>query len=877
MKKYAVLVLFVCAVRSPLAQSIISGAVTDGLDQAVNGASVTISEPGTDGILAYALTDAKGTYRIQFKSDLKKIQLNARALGYHDVHKTIENKSQIIDFSLREAAIKLREVIVKVPPIKRSGDTISYNVQSFADKKDRSIADVLAKMPGIEVLSDGQVLYQGKALNKFYIDGLDLLEGKYNLATENLPHDKVSQVQVLENHQPIKILDTVVSSDRAALNIKLKNKVSFTGKAETGTGFSPLLWDINATPMLFTPKRQMISAYQANNIGGDAASQLKTLTIENLLENLGNDYAKRDLLGTQPSNTPNLPQKRWLDNNVHLLTTNGLIALKKDYQLRVNISYLNDYQRREAYTSTVFFTPTDRVSTVENKRDRLHFNSLKAHVTLEKNTSGNYLKNSLQFQGFWDSKNGSISRDPEPLTQNLSDRYFEFSNTLNSIFPLYKNLVHLHSSIVFSKTPQDLILRPAPFQDLLTDGKDCESATQNTDLKSFYTDNSIGFTKAWKRFTYSPKIGLQIEKQNLESKIETNPRVDLGKEFSNDLDRLRTQTYFDTRIQYKKDDWRIEFNAPINYYTFKLKDRPLQKEQSLNRPTFEPRLSAIYDLNAFWKATASCGLSNSFGTGREIHYAYILRSYRNMERTDTPLSETFTKNFNADISYRNPIRSLFAHMSYSHSTSENNSLYVNKIRSDGTDEVQALARDNERKSHQISSEISKYLSALKTNISINTRFSVQYFQEIINSDEISDIKNQNLYIKLKADIDITDYLGLAYQTDWFFAKSSIQNRKNQNISDQTHRLSLDIYPKDNRYIGIRAAYFQNDLLSAETSHFFADLVYRYSLKKVDFELQWNNIFNVENYKNSIVDDFGYIETGFRLRPRQILCKISFSL
>jgi hypothetical protein len=44
-------------------------------------------------------------------------------------------------------------------------------------------------MPGIEV-PDGKILYQGKAINKYYIEGLDL--GKYNLANDNLPYQEVS-------------------------------------------------------------------------------------------------------------------------------------------------------------------------------------------------------------------------------------------------------------------------------------------------------------------------------------------------------------------------------------------------------------------------------------------------------------------------------------------------------------------------------------------------------------------------------------------------------------------------------------------------------------------------------------------------------------
>jgi hypothetical protein len=103
-------------------------------------------------------------------------------------------------------------------------------VNSFSKEQDRSIGDVLKRMPGIEVLPDGKILYQGKAINKYYIEGLDLLEGKYNLANDNLPYQEVSQVQILENHQPIKTLDSLQFSDRSALNIKLKH-LYFTGQA----------------------------------------------------------------------------------------------------------------------------------------------------------------------------------------------------------------------------------------------------------------------------------------------------------------------------------------------------------------------------------------------------------------------------------------------------------------------------------------------------------------------------------------------------------------------------------------------------------------------------------------------------------------------
>jgi hypothetical protein len=54
-------------------------------------------------------------------------------MGYQFERKMIEVKSQIIDFELVAKDIELKEVIVKVPPIRQFGDTVTYNVQSFAD------------------------------------------------------------------------------------------------------------------------------------------------------------------------------------------------------------------------------------------------------------------------------------------------------------------------------------------------------------------------------------------------------------------------------------------------------------------------------------------------------------------------------------------------------------------------------------------------------------------------------------------------------------------------------------------------------------------------------------------------------------------------
>ena len=70
--------------------------------------------------------------------------------------KTIKsNNPGFIEFAVDEKVTELKEVIVKAPKIRQMGDTINYSVLSFIDETDRSIGDVLKKLPGVQVLFAG--------------------------------------------------------------------------------------------------------------------------------------------------------------------------------------------------------------------------------------------------------------------------------------------------------------------------------------------------------------------------------------------------------------------------------------------------------------------------------------------------------------------------------------------------------------------------------------------------------------------------------------------------------------------------------------------------------------------------------------------------
>ena len=70
-------------------------------------------------------------------------------------------------------------------------------MSKWAQKQDRNMADVLRRLPGVEVAEDGGIKYNGEPINKFYIDGSDFVNDRYGVATNNISPDDVASVEIM--------------------------------------------------------------------------------------------------------------------------------------------------------------------------------------------------------------------------------------------------------------------------------------------------------------------------------------------------------------------------------------------------------------------------------------------------------------------------------------------------------------------------------------------------------------------------------------------------------------------------------------------------------------------------------------------------------
>ena len=217
------------------AQTVIDGSVTDSLGAAVD-AYVTVSPKGTGNIIGFADTDSKGYYKLEIKSTADSLTVTASGLTIGNHVKFVANRSQRIDFRMNRKTIELKEVSIKADKIRQHGDTLSYLVGAYQQQGDRVIGDVLKRMPGIEVSESGAIKFNGKSIRKFYVEDMDLLQGRYGLATNNINASDVATVQVLEHHQPIKALQDRTLTDDVAINLKLKDAAKGTIAINTMLG-----------------------------------------------------------------------------------------------------------------------------------------------------------------------------------------------------------------------------------------------------------------------------------------------------------------------------------------------------------------------------------------------------------------------------------------------------------------------------------------------------------------------------------------------------------------------------------------------------------------------------------------------------------------
>lgn len=456
MTRFVTYLILLIAFIDAVAQINVTGKVIDKESNGpLVGASVIIK--AADGkIKKFASSKSEGEFSITMPS-VNGCRLEVAMMSFAKQSIPLDSVSFPLTVYLEKGTTILKEVTVKADRIREQGDTITYNVGSFAQQQDRSIGDVLKRMPGIDVANNGKIQYQGEDINKFYIEGSDLLGGKYGIATNGISHEDVGAVEVMENHQPMQVLSGISFSDKAAINLKLKNKAkatwTFHGDAGGGWSWQPegAIWDGELFAMAVMPGFQNITTLRTNNTGENLSSSSTDFFADRRQTGLS------QYIGIGLPGVPSLSDKRTLFNRSFLISTNSLWKFGRG-EFKANIDYSFNRVTADASNITTYFLDEGNRVITEKRNGKEHSHSLSGKFIYELNQKTAFINNTLQTNIDWDdvslATTGSL---PNGQSAKLPDYYV--SNKFKMIQRFKgKHLVTFQSVNEWESLPQTLNL-----------------------------------------------------------------------------------------------------------------------------------------------------------------------------------------------------------------------------------------------------------------------------------------------------------------------------------------------------------------------------------------------------------------------------------
>jgi hypothetical protein len=541
------------------AQTIYTGKIIDETDQPMIGVIVSLNL--FDKLHDHTTSDIDGNWRLEIPLQTDSVYLNLRYLGYqpHSILlDTISSVKSISVIKLEPHPTQLEEIRVTAErfAVQQRGDTSSYNIDVFLTGKERNLGDLLNNLPGLEISSQGDIKYNGKRIDKLYVDNRDILNDLHKLTTEGFSADDIAGIQIINNHKGDGNL-TRRRSDEVALNIQLteKAKNKWRGNIKSEIGYKERL-NIDATLFNVGQIISSVTFAKFNNTG------ISNLSIQ-------------DFLALQTS------LNRALNHNVsiaQLLPDDFLVPKELRSNADGTIASNWSFQRHEKSKTKVslFLNRLDRQTDVAFDRS-FRFDPIR--YSGKRLTRHNLSQAQLRLNQLWQTKERNSFELEIPVNGTNSDRITEVDGLFNQTSISNRNLqdrkiIDIHPKLYYSQRIASRwiinssvsagILHQESTIDLediipLLDSGDLsinQSVEDQTRQAAFssevvYEHNNV---TAGVNYSYSSSTQFQQNRSNVES---LEARVDLSRLWNSLL----------TYIRIKNDKWIFEPSLTLNLRT----------------------------------------------------------------------------------------------------------------------------------------------------------------------------------------------------------------------------------------------------------------------------------------------------------------------
>jgi hypothetical protein len=861
------------------AQSVFRGSVKNESGEPLIG-TITVQIKNSSIIAGFTQSDANGKYMVSYegKADSITLTIASMLIGKHS--KTVANQSQQVDFIIKEQALNLKEVTVNGAKIRQNKDTLDFLVGAYTDQNDRVIGDVIKKMPGIEVDEEGKISFNGREISKFYVENMDLLHGKYGLATNNISAKAVSIVQVLENHQPIKALREKLPTNDVAINLKLKDsaKGTFSMMGLIGGGYQPVLWNAELSAMYFGKKRQNMTIYKGNNSGDNVASEFRTHY----------DYERMYMnpissLQVQMPTTPSVPRKRYIDNRSHAVTTNHLVKTNENTEFTTNVLYYDDCIRKEGYSFYEQFLPAGEKLIIEEQlASASHIHNAEVASRLNINAENYYFNNALNLKASWNddfatgSTYSNANQESIKIEQHLEQPFFSIDNTMNLIKTTPKNSYKLYFSVGYGQKPHALTVSPATY---LGEGQ-LKSLVQDLTARDFGAVLRLSYGFRLKDFRLDYSLWGRADVRNLNTELSGeatgNTTEVFDDTFKNNLWYNTYQVGLSQSYSYERGNFKVTLGLPFICYILTDNDKIPDIYSTHDRVCLQPSLLLKYEYRSF-TFHVSGNARRSFGDVNTSYTGYIMNGYRNLlSNTADRLLENRFATANTSVSYKDIFNALFVNLGVNYGYSWKNLLYGYNYQ--GIMSIKnTIEQPTDTENYGIKLSASKGLNFWSGTLRVAGNYNGGNGQQLIQK-EILDSRFRNYGVGTGLNLSPISFLSLNYFFSWSESQSYIVGRSSDfpRIRRTSQTVGLNVFPAKAITINMNVEHQYNSVAGQRYTT-FADAGLKWKNKQVDIELGINNIFNARQYVSASYSEVSTYYYSYNLRPVSALLKFRFKI
>ena len=861
--------LVVATVIGAWAQTKLSGTVMNAKGEALADVSVVLMPKGAENVIGYTFTDDDGNFALETAAGTDSLTLKVFGLNVEQVSRDIANRSQTVDFTVGEKVTELREVVVNEQKMWGGKDTINYAVSAFASEKDQVIGDVLKKMPGIDVKESGEITYQGKGINKFYIENLDLLQRRYGIATNNIAARDVATVQVLENHQPVRALEDVQFSDRAAINLKLKPeaKGTFSMNARVAGGLQRdsaflFLRDVELAGMFFGRNYQNITTLKSNNARHDLTRELTQFNASSM-------PSAESYLSLRMPTPPGIGKERWLRNDSHAATAHNLFKLGASSQLNVNVIGYTDQERRDSYAETSYLLPGEGTRVVTEQMSSLsRTDLLEGEVRYNLNEKMRYVNNYLRLAGQRRRSEGIILT-PGAVNQQLSRPSISVADVFHYIHRTESGKgFETQTNIGYASSPSKLMVEK-------------DSVVVQQLVSSMLTVNSTlallsALTLGDIRLT--PRATVFYQQLGMTSELE-GPQDYADPIYANNSVFHLFRTMLSADLSYQVRQVKASLALPLSYNDLYYHDLLHEGgDRGLRRMWLQPRASLQYEPATGWTINASAGQTHQTGSPSSFYSGYILRDYRTLTRFDSRIACSQTLTGSVNVSYKDIFSMFFSGAGVRYSRSRNEVLYGQNLDADNFATSIQLEVPTTTQQVSLTGDISKGFDWKKLLLKAGVEYGVgtsQYLQQ----NTVVDAFSNGLNVTGALSVQLLPRLLFDWKGAYGINQSHTRGGEVLTpIRAATNRFALNLPLFAGFDMTLAHELYYNSATVGERKTFsLTDAALSYKHKRIIWTLTCGNIFNTSSYVTAYHSAINTYYSAYTIRPANLLLKASFRL